>query len=380
MDLNLNPTQAMLAESARAMFAKHLPQSKLGDVETSKLGYEPQIWKLMVEAGWMTLGVPEASGVNNGDLIHLGVLLEEMGRAALASPFFQTVLAAYALGKYGDQPATSAALAKIAAGERAALLLPPDAILTPKVERASDGSYLLDSEPVLVEWADHADLLVCAAESSSGFGLFVLEPDTKGLRREAVASFDTERISRVSLSGARADPATHVARAAMPKTNLDALRAVVDVLRCAEMVGGGRRVLEMMVEHLSNRQQFGHPIASFQAVQHACADVAIQLDGARLATYEALWRVAHDRPFAREAAVAALFTGQACERAVSTAGQLFGGVGYTREFYLHFYYRRAKAQQLRLGSPHNLLEKLAAVVFDVHAQKDRAEVSWQTVR
>jgi alkylation response protein AidB-like acyl-CoA dehydrogenase len=166
----------------------------------------------------------------------------------------------------------------------------------------------------------------------------------------------------------------------MPKTNLDALRAVVDLLRCAEMVGGGRRVLEMMVEHLSNRQQFGHPIASFQAVQHACADVAIQLDGARLATYEALWLVTHDRPFAKEAAVAALFTGQACERAVSTAGQLFGGVGYTREFYLHFYYRRAKAQQLRLGSPRNLLEKLATVVFDVQAQRDREEVAWQPVR
>jgi alkylation response protein AidB-like acyl-CoA dehydrogenase len=366
----------MLAESARALFAKHLPQSKLGDVETSNLGYEPQIWKLMVEAGWTTLGVPEPSGVNNGDLIHLGVLLEEMGRAALASPFFQTVLAAYALGKYGDLPVASAALAKIAAGERAALMLPFDATPTPAVEGAADGSYLLESGPMLVEWADHTDLLVCPAESSSGVGLFVLDPDTKGLRRQPVASFDTERISRVSLRGARAHSA---ARARMPSTNLDALRAVVDVLRCAEMVGGGRRVLEMMVEHLSNRQQFGHPIASFQAVQHACADVAIQLDGARLATYEALWLVTHDKPFAKEAAVAALFTGQACEQAVSTAGQLFGGVGYTREFYLHFYYRRAKAQQLRLGSPRNLLEKLAAVVFDVHAQKDRTEVSWQPV-
>jgi alkylation response protein AidB-like acyl-CoA dehydrogenase len=377
VDLNLNPTQAMLAESARALFAKHLPQSKLWDAETSNLGYEPEIWKLMVEAGWTTLGVPEPSGVSNGDLIHLGVLLEEMGRAALASPFFQTVLAAYALGRYGDQPAAAAALAKIAAGGRAALILPPDEFRFPAVQQTSVGAYLLESEPMLVEWGHQADLLVCPVEASSEFILFVLDPDAAGLHREAVASFDTERISRVSFNGVRADPANRVTRATMSTTNLDALRAVRDILRCAEMIGGGRRVLEMMVEHLSSRQQFGHPIASFQAVQHACADVAIQLDGARLATYEALWRATGDRPFAKEAAVAALFTGQACERAVSTAAQLFGGVGYTREFYLHFYYRRAKAQQLRLGSQRNLLEKLACAVLDV--QKERADVSWQPV-
>jgi alkylation response protein AidB-like acyl-CoA dehydrogenase len=365
MDLNLNETQKMLSESGRALLGRYLPQSKLANMETSSRGYDEELWRQMVEAGWTALGLPETAGLKSGDLIHLGVLLEEMGRAALASPFFQTVLTGLAVGRYGNTRAAAAVVAKIAGGARAALILPVDPVITPVAKEGPDGDYILDCNPHLLEWGHHVDLVVCAAKlDSEGAGLFVLEPGLEGLVADPVASFDSERIARVSLRSVRVDRAKQVAKPQMSARDLDALRAVTGVLRAAEMVGGGRRVLEMTVEHLSNRKQFGHPIAAFQAVQHACADVAIQLDGARLATYEALWSISNNRPFVKQALVAALFTGQACERAVTTAAQLFGGIGYTREYYLHFYYRRAKAQQLRLGTSRSLLEALASELFD----------------
>jgi alkylation response protein AidB-like acyl-CoA dehydrogenase len=123
-------------------------------------------------------------------------------------------------------------------------------------------------------------------------------------------------------------------------------------------------VLEMTVEHVKMRRQFGKPLGILQAVQHFCADAAIQVDGARLAVFEALWRVDQGLPFMREAAIAGWFTGLVAERTTLMASQLHGGLGYVKEYPLHHYVRRAKAQAIRLGTERSQLEAIAVEAFD----------------
>jgi alkylation response protein AidB-like acyl-CoA dehydrogenase len=115
------------------------------------------------------------------------------------------------------------------------------------------------------------------------------------------------------------------------------------------MAGGARRVLEMTVEHVRDRQQFGRPLAALQVVRHRCADAAIAVEAAELATREALWLLASGDGWRPAALVAAWVAGRAFVDVTVAASQLHGGLGYIRDHPLHRYFRHAKAQQLRLG-------------------------------
>ena len=117
------------------------------------------------------------------------------------------------------------------------------------------------------------------------------------------------------------------------------------------MVGGATKVLEMTVNYVKNRVQFGRPIGTFQAVQHTCAKMVMDLDNARLATYEALWRLDGGLPADKEVALAKAWTGPAYARITRESHQLHGGIGFMLEYDLHLWSRRAKAMELKLGAP-----------------------------
>jgi alkylation response protein AidB-like acyl-CoA dehydrogenase len=130
------------------------------------------------------------------------------------------------------------------------------------------------------------------------------------------------------------------------------------------MVGGARRVLDMTVAHVTQRQQFGVALGTFQAVQHACADLAISLDSARLATWEGLSLADQGQRCRAAGAVAGWLAGRAYIAAAETGAQLHGGLGAIRDYPLHFYYRRAQAMAARLGSEAAQLEELAHCLVD----------------
>lgn len=319
MRLSLDPEQEGTAGKARELLARYLPPERLNEVEGLPQGYDTELLRLLLES--RLHAVPR--------LLDLGLVLEECGRAVLCSPFFSTAVALQVIRRFGTEPDSQAVVKSIENGATATLALP--------------GQELL-------EWLTEAQLVVLAGED----GVKV----ASSARSSPVESFDGSRVARLTCA------AWSALSGPLRPYDLDQVRATASALRAAEMAGGARRVLEMTVEHVVARRQFGNPLGTLQAVQHFCAELAMAVEGARLAALESLWKADQGLPFLREASVAAWFCGQTYEEAVVTASELHGGQGYLKEYHLHHHFRRAKAQRLRLGSEREQLERVAVEMFD----------------
>jgi alkylation response protein AidB-like acyl-CoA dehydrogenase len=154
---------------------------------------------------------------------------------------------------------------------------------------------------------------------------------------------------------------------------LDRLIDRAKVALCAEMCGGAQRVLEMSVEYAKVREQFGRPIGSFQAIQHKCANMMVQVESAKSATYYAAWAVANDVPDAHLAACMAKAYCSDAYRYVSAEGiQIHGGIGFTWEHDMHLYFKRAKGSEVTFGDATWNRELVAQIVLD---QPERAASS-----
>jgi alkylation response protein AidB-like acyl-CoA dehydrogenase len=132
------------------------------------------------------------------------------------------------------------------------------------------------------------------------------------------------------------------------------------VARCAEMVGMAQKALDISLEYAKERIAFGHPIGAFQSIQHRCADMLIDLESSRFATYQAAWRINENLPAAREAAIAKAWVGQACRRIMFSAHQIHGAIAFTEDHILHYYTKKARASEFSFGDVDSNLEKLVA--------------------
>jgi alkylation response protein AidB-like acyl-CoA dehydrogenase len=128
---------------------------------------------------------------------------------------------------------------------------------------------------------------------------------------------------------------------------------------CAEMVGAAQRVLDATIAYAAEREQFGRPVGSFQAVQHHCADMAIDVLGSRFIAYEAIWRLSAGREAAEEVSMAKAWVSEAYERVCALGHQVHGAIGFTWEHDLHLYSRHAMATALAFGDDDHHLERLA---------------------
>ncbi len=133
------------------------------------------------------------------------------------------------------------------------------------------------------------------------------------------------------------------------------------VARCAEMVGLAQKALDISLDYAKERIAFGHPIGAFQAIQHRCADMLIDLDSSRFATHQAAWRINENLPAAREAAIAKAWVGQACKRIVHSAHQVHGAIGFTEDHILHYYTKRVRSYEFSFGDVNASLEKISTV-------------------
>jgi alkylation response protein AidB-like acyl-CoA dehydrogenase len=143
---------------------------------------------------------------------------------------------------------------------------------------------------------------------------------------------------------------------------LDKVLEKAVVAQCAEMVGGARQVLEMTVEYAKQRMAFGHPIGSFQAIQHYCANMLVDVDGCSLLTYNAAWRLGEGFPAAQEVAMAKSSTNERFKRIAALGIQIHGAIGFTEEHDLPLYFKRAKAWEISLGDTSFHLDKIAKAV------------------
>ena len=363
MDFGFSEEQEMLRSASRDFLAKECDIPYVRKMMDDERGYTDKVWRQMAELGWMGLTLPEAYGGSGLSFVDLVVVLEEMGRMVTPGPFFSTVAqGAVALLEGGSEAQKQAWLPKLAEGKLVATVaqLEPsgrwDADGIALEAKPDGGGYRLSGTKLFVPDGHTADLLIVAgrapgSKGRDGVGLFLVDRTAKGMRTTLLKTMDqTRKLAEVTLENVTVG-ADRLLGAVGDGWRL--LERIVDrgkVALCAEMCGGAQRVLDMSVEYAKVREQFGRPIGSFQAIQHKCANMLVEVESSKSITYYAGWAVANDVP---EAPLAAAMAKAYCSDAYRhTAGegiQIHGGIGFTWEHDMHLYFKRAKSSEVTFG-------------------------------
>ncbi|HEY1698202.1 MAG TPA: acyl-CoA dehydrogenase family protein [Trebonia sp.] len=334
-------------------------------------GYDEALWEQMAgQLGLPGLALPEEYGGDGFGFAELQVVLEELGRFLTPGPFFSSVvLAAGAILAAGDEVAAKAYLPGIASGTTTAALAVAEAggpwslrgIKSTAIS-VPNAPWRLSGTKQLVLNGATADLLIVAAHTDAGPGFFAVEAGAPGLTRTALTSLDLTRpLATVELDDV---PATLIGTAgAAAETALGAVLDRAMTALAAEQAGAARACLEASASYAREREQFGRPIGSFQAVKHKCADMLVKVELAQAAANEAARAASGDpdaAPLPKAAAVAHAVCSENFMFVAMENIQVHGGIGFTWEHPAHLYFRRAKASQLLFGGPGFYYEHLLA--------------------
>jgi alkylation response protein AidB-like acyl-CoA dehydrogenase len=361
MDFGFSDEQEMLRQSARGLLEKECASTVVRRLLEDERGYDAELWKKIAGLGWTGLTIPEQFGGAGLSYVDLVLVLEEMGRVVLPSPFIWTMMVAEAINRAGSAAQKQALLPKIASGDLIATpaLLEQTALWGAEgitlQAKPSGSDFVLDGTKLFVNDAHVAGCLLVAARSggsgTDGITLFAIEPGRAGISLTALKTMDqTRKLSEVKFAGVKASAADVIGQ---PGAGWKTLSEVLDrgkVMLAAEMMGGAQKVLEMAVEYAKMRVQFGRPIGSFQAVQHKCANMMIDVEGAKSAVYYAAWAVSNEVNEAPLAAALAKAASSDAYRRVSADGiQVHGGIGFTWDHDMHLYFKRAKSSEFTFG-------------------------------
>jgi alkylation response protein AidB-like acyl-CoA dehydrogenase len=361
VDFGFSEEQEMLRQSARALLEKECPSAVVRKLMDDERGLDRALWKKMAELGWLGLVIPEKYGGGGLSYVDLVLVMEEMGRVVLPSPFIWTVMFAEAIKRSASDNQKSALLAKIASGD----LIATVAYLEPSAVWSADGiamtarkdgaGYVLNGTKLFVNDAHIADCMLVAARTQEtgnrGITLFALEAKRTGMSITRLTAMDqTRKLAQLTFTDVKASASDIVGE---PGNGWDTLSKVIDrgkVMLAGEMMGGAQKVLEMTVDYAKVRVQFGRPIGSFQAVQHKCANMMIDVESAKSASYYASWAVSNEVNEAPLAAALAKAAASDAFRRVSAEGiQLHGGIGFTWDHDMHLYFKRAKSSEFTFG-------------------------------
>jgi alkylation response protein AidB-like acyl-CoA dehydrogenase len=369
--------QQELRATARAFLAEASKPEAVRAATESALGYDAKLWaQIGGELGWTGVVIPEGCGGLGLSWVELVALQEVIGETLAPGPFFASVcLAANAILAAGDPAQQEALLSGIAEGRtRGALALTEangrwdaDGIATTCTRDGAD-TVLRGEKRYVIDGAT-ADVIVLAARApnssgGSGVSLFALPASTPGIGREAVATLDaTRRMATLKLDGVRVPESARLGAegAAWPALETALQRAAVAL--AAEQLGGAQRALDLAVAYAKQRVQFGRAIGSFQGLKHELADVMVSVEAARSAVYYAGCVAASGgRELPAAASMAKAAATEAFSLATATALQVFGGVGFTWEYDVHLYFKRARSSATLLGDASWHRERVARAI------------------
>ena len=360
LDLEFTHEQDMLRDMVRGLCGEFSPLERVRELEDDPDGIARDLWQRFGELGLCGLMVPESAGGSGMSLIDGVVLYEELGRSLAPLPHFVScVLAAGTIMEAGTPAQQDELLGGIASGTTIATVgwLEPGGGYKPRgvqlAARADGGSFVLDGAKAHVQFAAAADLFVVLARTGGAdtdIDLFVVPSDASGLSIEQRMSISSDTqyqamFERVRLPGS--------ARLGSPDAELGtgwsawhrAMHAGA-ILAAAQAVGGAAYALEITVEYAKTRRQFDKALAEFQAISHYLSDARTALDGARLLVCEAAWAHSTGRSTERLAPMAKLFACRTYRDITAMCQQVFGGIGFTLEYDMQLYFRRAKQLQL----------------------------------
>ena len=350
MKFELSEDQALLRQSTRDFLTSEWPVERARKVmEHEPRGYEPSDWQRLAEMGYLGLILPANVGGQGLGAIELAIVLEEAGRACMPGPYLDAVLAAAVLAVAGGHDAL---LQEINVGTQLVTLAREDAAFrgTKVTPTRFDGGRARGTK-YFIPFAAQADALIVATPET-------LCLVSKPFDVVAMQTIDpAQRFGEVGFD--------HAATAVGPTSLLEHTDRLAAIGASAMLLGVMSRVLEMTLEYVQTRQAFKRPIGSFQALQHRLADMLLKTESTRSAVYRAAWCVdTNDAAAPLACAAAKAYAGDAARLVCGESIQMHGGIGFTWELDLHFYFKRAKTLEQFYGSTEAQLEQaLAAAGF-----------------
>jgi alkylation response protein AidB-like acyl-CoA dehydrogenase len=351
MYFDLTDEQQAIKSTAHDFLAARYKSERIRGLAESEHGFEQADWDEMAELGWTGLALPEEWGGQGLGIVELAVLFEEMGYALAPSPLFSNTVAGLALALCGSDDQRDRFLRPLAEGKlRGTPALwdsgSPATVGGFEMEGRADGDgFVLDGEKVLVMDAAAADFLMVATADGRRH---LVERDAGGVTVTPSTSIDlTRRLYAVRFDGVKV-----AAEDTLPAEGPDYFPVFfrLCVALAAESTGIAQRTMEMAVEYAKDRQQFGRPIGSYQAVSHRCAQMLLETENSRSAVYGAAWAAdAEPESLPLAASMAKAYASDAGWRVPDASIQVHGGIGFTWEHDLHFFLKRGKANAAMFG-------------------------------
>jgi alkylation response protein AidB-like acyl-CoA dehydrogenase len=372
MDFSLNEETKRLKSDAEKFMKEKSPRPFARNILKEEKGFSEAIWKEMADLGWLGWIYGKQYGGKGGTFFDLFVLFEEMGKTLLPSPFFcSAAFAGLLINEAGNESVKKETLPEIIAGRK---------ILTvglrnekgvydfqnPALKAQDQGKegYRVKGTRLFVPYAQVADEIILCARLMKGAKvigptLFKIKSNAAEIKINPLTMITGDKEFEVTLTDFPALRKSVLGSPGKGASYVEKILPKLITLKCGEMLGGLSKVVDMTVEHVKQRVQFGRPLGVLQVVQHYCADMATFLDTARLITYEAASLVSAGRPCEKEVAMAKAWCSDAYKKSTQMAHQLHGGIGFTEEHDLHLYYKHAKVSELDFGDSWVQRQKVA---------------------
>jgi 3-oxocholest-4-en-26-oyl-CoA dehydrogenase beta subunit len=368
MDFTLTPAQDELGALSREILTDRVTQQRLREIEASGIGFDAPLWAELARAGVLSAALPESvRGAGLGLLEQCSVLIE-IGRTVAPVPYLASiVLGASALARFGSANQQQRWAVPAGQGEiiLAAALAEDDGEdprIPVTVAREASGGWQLTGAKTTVLAGMLADLLLVPASTPAGVGVFLVTPDDPGVTVLPQQVTGGDGTALVELAGTIVPADRVLGDTATGYEITDWLVAHGTVGLCALQLGVAERALELTAAYARNREQFGKPIGSFQAVAQRLADGYIDVEGVRLTLWQAAWRLAVGLPCETEIATGKFWAAEGGHRVAHSAVHIHGGVGIDMDGETHRYYVAAKHNEFALGGATAQLRRIGAAL------------------
>jgi alkylation response protein AidB-like acyl-CoA dehydrogenase len=380
MEFAFTEEQQMIRDTAAQFLADNCDSAAVRRAMATEAGFEPQMWsRICGEMYWSAIHVPEEYGGRGLGYVELVAVMEQMGRYLLCAPFFSSVcLGANALLVAGSDAQKAGYLPRLADGSLRATLAWCDASgrwdaggVSATAVRAGEGFTLNGAYRYVVD-GHTAELLVVAARAPGsagrdGISLFALPAESPGVTRTWLPTMDqTRKLAELRFDNVAVPASALLGTEGAGGAALEKTLALATIALAAEQAGGAQQILDMAVAYTRERHQFGRAIASFQAIKHKAADMMLKAEAAKSAVYyaacvaqEALCGGEQGEELAEAASLAKAYCSETYFFNAGTALQMHGGVGFTWEYDVHLYFKRARASESFLGDGAEHRERIA---------------------
>ncbi len=374
MDFQLSADQKMIVETAGAFVKKELPIERMRKMRSDATGWSRAVWKQMGELGWLGIMHPEAVGGFGGSFVEAALLLERFGTTLVTEPFAASAVVAAAALRSGSEAQQERFLAPMIAGDESLALAwsepasRHDATVCATRAEKSGGGYRIKGEKVWVLNGHAAERIVVSARTAGGpsdehgISLFVLDAGAAGLAKKTVQCMDGHKAAMLSLDCTVDEGRLLGAEGA----GFAALERALDygaAAACAEGYGAMKTALDMTVEYLKTREQFGVKIGSFQALQHRAVDMFVETELAKSVMLMAAIKADSPDPVDRSRAISAAKAQLSMSGKFVTqqAIQLHGGIGITDEHDIGLYFKRMHALSTLWGDEEHHVRRFASL-------------------